>query len=48
MCDLYAAATRARVRRLVRFPDGMHNDTWNQPEYFEEIIRFFELPAARV
>lgn len=35
MSSLYALATSSRRRSLVRFPGGMHNDTWTKLGYMK-------------
>lgn len=40
MTDLYNKATSASRRTIVRFPDGMHNDSWMKNGYIESIITF--------
>jgi pimeloyl-ACP methyl ester carboxylesterase len=40
MQQLYDAASRSRLRRLVRFEEGTHNRTWMMPGYIDAIRRF--------
>ena len=48
MTRLYKAATGASERTIARFANGMHNDTWTDPEYWKLVAKFItEKGAAR-
>eukprot|EP00096_Caligus_rogercresseyi_P001896 TRINITY_DN1332_c0_g1_i1.p1 TRINITY_DN1332_c0_g1~~TRINITY_DN1332_c0_g1_i1.p1 ORF type:complete len:413 (+),score=113.55 TRINITY_DN1332_c0_g1_i1:148-1386(+) len=44
MKELYEACGSS-LKRLAKFPDGTHNETWTCPDYYKTITYFFEEDA---